>query len=194
MINMGGSHSIVCARNFPSRDGTRIASPGRGGLREADRGEISVFPNLPATCHPVAGTWSSARREGRYFPPVSRHSILFANFRLIRSRISAPISTLPRRLESQGRFTFPIYSICVDAEVMVLLASCGLDSVIGLVDFNGTEVADDVSLCCVVTRGRLVSAWSNCNEIVMVARSERIVSRRNGSNRVICSPLKRGVE
>ena len=33
-----------------------------------------------------------------------------------------------------------------------------------------------------------------CHEIVMVARSERIVSKQNGSNRMICNPLKRGVE
>jgi hypothetical protein len=32
------------------------------------------------------------------------------------------------------------------------------------------------------------------NEIVMVERSERIVSKQNGSNRLICNPLKRGVE
>jgi hypothetical protein len=33
-----------------------------------------------------------------------------------------------------------------------------------------------------------------CHEIVMVARSERIVSKQNGSNQLICNPLKRGVE
>jgi hypothetical protein len=39
-----------------------------------------------------------------------------------------------------------------------------------------------------------LSMGGHCNEIVMVARSERIVSRQNGSNRPICNPLKRGVE
>ena len=34
----------------------------------------------------------------------------------------------------------------------------------------------------------------DCHEIVMVARSERIVSKQNGSNRLICNPLKRGVQ
>jgi hypothetical protein len=32
------------------------------------------------------------------------------------------------------------------------------------------------------------------HEIVAVARSERIVSKQNGLNRLICNPLKRGVE
>jgi len=31
-------------------------------------------------------------------------------------------------------------------------------------------------------------------EIVMVARSERIVTKQNGSNQLICNPLKKGVE
>lgn len=34
----------------------------------------------------------------------------------------------------------------------------------------------------------------DCNENVMVARSERIVSKSNGLNQLICNPLKRGVE
>ena len=33
-----------------------------------------------------------------------------------------------------------------------------------------------------------------CHEIVMVARSERIISMQNGSHRPICNALKRGVE
>src|SRR6185437_2068728 len=33
-----------------------------------------------------------------------------------------------------------------------------------------------------------------CNEIVMVVRSERIVSEQNGSNRLTCNPVKRGIE
>jgi hypothetical protein len=34
----------------------------------------------------------------------------------------------------------------------------------------------------------------DCNEIVMVARSELIVSKQNGSDQLICNLLKRGVE
>ena len=34
----------------------------------------------------------------------------------------------------------------------------------------------------------------DCHEIVMVARSERIISKQNGSNRLICKTLKGGIE
>ena len=44
------------------------------------------------------------------------------------------------------------------------------------------------------TRDEWVGAMRHCNEIVMVARSKRIVSKQNGSNRLICNPFKRGVE
>lgn len=35
---------------------------------------------------------------------------------------------------------------------------------------------------------------SDCNEIVMIARSERIMTKQNGSNRLIWKPLKRVVK
>jgi hypothetical protein len=35
--------------------------------------------------------------------------------------------------------------------------------------------------------------WRDCHEIVMVVRSERVVSKQNGSNRPICIPLKKGI-
>ena len=33
-----------------------------------------------------------------------------------------------------------------------------------------------------------------CHEIVMVARSERIIREQNGSSRSFCNPLRRGIE
>ena len=72
MINMGGSHSIGCARNFPSEDGTRIASPGRVGLRdtqmvkdttEAETVTIETqshrLEGPPAGSHILSGTWKA---------------------------------------------------------------------------------------------------------------------------------------
>jgi hypothetical protein len=44
------------------------------------------------------------------------------------------------------------------------------------------------------TRRMRPDSCPDCHEIVIVARSERIVSKQNGSNRLICNPLKRGVE
>jgi len=38
------------------------------------------------------------------------------------------------------------------------------------------------------------AARSDCHEIVMVARSERIISKQNGSNRPSCKTLGRGIE
>jgi hypothetical protein len=34
----------------------------------------------------------------------------------------------------------------------------------------------------------------DCHEIVMVARSERVITKQKGSNQLICNPLKRGIE
>jgi hypothetical protein len=49
-----------------------------------------------------------------------------------------------------------------------------------------------------VNFGELVVSWKSlepdCHEIVMVARSERIISEQNGSNRSSCNTLKRGIE
>jgi hypothetical protein len=62
---------------------------------------------------------------------------------------------------------------------------------------NSTAAAalvENILLGCINDDECAQNSCPDCNEIVMVARSERIVSKQNGSNRLICNPLQRGVE
>jgi hypothetical protein len=62
---------------------------------------------------------------------------------------------------------------------------------------NSTAAAalvENILLGCINATNVRRILCPDCHEIVMVARSERITSRQNGSNRSICNPLKRGVE